>query len=296
MKQPEILLNELLEQEGVPAAKTLLMRHRPTEPKLNRVFDSIAGERPDLFDCYQSTHGPRTQAALLRAEYLVSTIRHTAGHATFVGLYEIRGSRVMTNEQAYARPLHQRLIELGMTGDFAFQGNTSVHEFDLRRTDWGANWSGRLILKWPGTDRAWYQWLGRNRYLIHAIAEHSVLSPPIPDWQDLSLSWQELAVLPTNWQHALRQWRGIYLITDELDRMRYVGSAAGGENLLQRWLNYAQSGHGGNVRLRQRDPASFRFAILQRLSPDAPLDEVQITEASWKVRLGTRWPHGLNEN
>jgi hypothetical protein len=37
--------------------------------------------------------------------------------------------------------------------------------------------------------------------------------------------------------------------------------------MLGRWRNYAAHGHGGNKLLRERDPKSFRFTILQRVCP-----------------------------
>jgi hypothetical protein len=61
-------------------------------------------------------------------------------------------------------------------------------------------------------------------------------------------------------------------------------------------LDYKASGHGGNKLLLKRDPKNFRFSILQRLSPDAEEKEVVNIEKSWKIRLRTRAPQGLNDN
>ena len=89
--------------------------------------------------------------------------------------------------------------------------------------------------------------------------------------------------------------RGVYLIFDESDQKAYVGAAYGKENILGRWLNYAKAGHGGNKKLRHRDPSSFRFSILQRVSPDMDAEDVIRFEGTWKDRLHTR-DFGLNEN
>ena len=80
------------------------------------------------------------------------------------------------------------------------------------------------------------------------------------------------------------------------DGKAYVGSAYGENNLLGRWLNYAARGHGGNRLLRGRDPTGFRFTILQRVSPDMEATDVIRLEATWKQRLHTRHPCGLNDN
>jgi hypothetical protein len=131
---------------------------------------------------------------------------------------------------------------------------------------------------------------------VSAILEESLLDSAMPEWHELNLSWEELKVLPSKWRAALKQWRGIYFIFDILDAKGYVGSAYGIDNILQRWENYAVKGHGGNKLLLKRDPQSFRFTILQRVSPDMEPSEIIRLESSWKQRLHTREPHGLNDN
>jgi hypothetical protein len=126
--------------------------------------------------------------------------------------------------------------------------------------------------------------------------EESLLDAAMPSWRAITLSWQELQVLPTKWRSALSHWRGIYYIFDISDGKGYVGAAYGFENILGRWLNYAVSGHGGNMQLRKRSPHNFCFSILERVSPDMEAEEAVRLENSWKDRLHTRAPFGLNEN
>ena len=118
----------------------------------------------------------------------------------------------------------------------------------------------------------------------------------MPEWDAINLSWNELNLLPSKWRSALSHWRGIYFIFDESDGKGYVGSAYGDTNIYGRWAAYAASGHGGNKLLRKRDPSDFKFSILQRVSPDMNADDVIRLESSWKERLHTRQPFGLNEN
>ena len=297
MKQPSLpTLNTLLSESGIEVEKVLIMRHRPWEPSLNLVFDSIAMEHPELFGCYQSTHGPKTETALKRANYLASFIRTDPGKALFIGLFSIEGYRTLPAAEVVNRPLHKELVRMGMSGDFASRRSEAIAEFSLDETDWGEAFKKRLIIKWPGADRAWYQWVDRRDFEIEAISPQEVLRTNVPPWNEMCPTWAELRVLPTRWQEALRQWRGIYLITDMSDGKQYVGSAAGSENLLQRWRAYSVSGHGGNKQLKSRDPQNFRYSILERVSPDAPRDQVINLENNWKVRLHSTWPNGLNEN
>ncbi len=291
-----LTLNRLLEDSGVDLRQVVVFRHRPWEPALNRVFDWIVSERRDLFESYQDTHGPRAEGALLNARYVASFIRHGPKKALFVGLYEIASHRTLTVAEYQERPAHQELMAHGMGGDMSSDGREHVVEFNLVPTGWQEDWSERLVIDWPGLERSWYRWADRNVFSVAAIAEESCLIGPIPAWDRLVLDWHQLAFLPTNQRAALSHWRGIYLIIDQSDGKQYVGSAYGRENILQRWLEYARTGHGGNKGLRQRDPKNFCFSILQRTSPDLPEAEVIVLESAWKLRLRSKIPHGLNEN
>jgi len=272
------------------------MRHRPWEHSLNLIFDTIASEHPDLFNCYQSTQSPRAEAALKRAKYLASFIRHETGTALFIGLYAVRDFRFLSAAEVQGRPRHKELVAMGMSGNFSAKNSEIIAEFNLENTEWAGDWSKRLVIRWPGADRAWYQWADRNDYRIEAVAPTPLLEHPVPSWNLVHPTWAELRVLPRKWKSSLMHWRGIYLITDTSDNMRYVGSASGSENILQRWIDYSHTGHGGNKLLRLRNPDKFRFSILELVSPTAAASEVIALENNWKARLLTWWPHGLNSN
>jgi hypothetical protein len=118
----------------------------------------------------------------------------------------------------------------------------------------------------------------------------------MPEWYNLSIRWEEIADLPWRWKVVLGQWRGIYYVRDSFDNKCYVGSAGGRENLLGRWNAYAASGHGSNKLLKERDPKNFTFFILERVSQDMEQADLVDKENSWKMRLATRHPSGLNDN
>jgi hypothetical protein len=187
-------------------------------------------------------------------------------------------------------------MTLGMSGIKATEGRETVLEFDLRPTGWHAEWRGRLVIRWPGLERSWYRWADRNQFVVDAIASQSLLQTAMPPWDEIVLSRAELTLLPQEWRGALSQWRGIYLIIDQSTGKQYVGSAYGSENILQRWTEYARTGHGGNKHLLTLDPSQFRYSILQRVSPDLDDASVIRIENTWKDRLGSRWPGGLNDN
>ena len=184
----------------------------------------------------------------------------------------------------------------GMRGFQREERRPSILWFDLVQTDFYANWKGKLIVGWPPPERSWWRRAHRNEMPVLAVLEESVLDKAMPPWDEISLTWEQLGILPTRWKSSLSQWRGVYYIFDTSDGKGYVGSAYGKENLLGRWLNYSVSGHGGNVLLRKRDPKNLRLTILQRVSPDMEADDVIRLESTWKERLHTRQPFGLNDN
>jgi hypothetical protein len=291
-------LNDLLCGKGIDPERVLVLRHRPGEPELNKVLPWLAAEKPELFNAYQQTQGEKLEKAMLGGAYVASFIGKDAGKALFIGLYSIRDSKPMKLADYWAVPAHQQLRDqFGMIGfDPLKEKRSSIQWFDLVATDFYADWKGKLIVKWPPPERSWWRRSHKNEMSVLAVLEESVLDKAMPSWDEISLTWQQLAVLPTRWRSALSQWRGIYYIFDMSDGKGYVGSACGDGNLLGRWQNYATSGHGGNTLLRKRDPKNFRFTILQLLSPAMEATDVIQVENTWKERLHSREPHGLNDN
>ncbi len=277
-----------------------MLRHRPPEPELHKALPRLAAQRPDVFNAYQQTQGAKVEKVMKAIPYVASFIGHEAGKALFVGLYSVGVTKPLTREEYWQVPAFIEMKEKygikGFTGD---DGRTSVLWFDLVLTDFCSQWRGKLIVKWPPPELAWYRRAHevKNSIPVLAILEESRLDNPLmPDWREIELDWEDLGGLPPRWKDKLQGWRGIYYIFDSFDGKGYVGSAYGVDNLLGRWKNYAASGHGGNRLLRERDPRHFWFTILERVSPDMNADDVIRLEATWKERLHTRAPYGLNDN
>ena len=73
-----------------------------------------------------------------------------------------------------------------------------------------------------------------------------------PGYENIRLSFSQLETIIRNkrsgWLDALRNQKAVYLITDTSNGKMYVGSATAQYGmLLQRWTNYIDNGHGGNV-------------------------------------------------
>jgi hypothetical protein len=292
-------LNELLAREHINIENVIVLRHRPFEPGLARVLGWLAAEHPKVFDAYQQTQGPVLEKSILKMVdkgYVASFLAYGAGKAIFVGLYAVKDSHPLTLEQFWKIPEFQQLKKYGMQGFTASEGRPTIEWFDLDLTPFRSEWKGKLVINWPGGERSWWRKAENNDFTVLAILEQSAFDEAMPKWNELCLTWEEIKVLPSRWKDRLREWRGIYYIHDTSDGKAYVGSASGIENILGRWENYAASGHGSNKLLRDRDQRNFKFSILERVSPDMIQSDLIAQENSWKVRLSTRHPDGLNDN
>jgi hypothetical protein len=235
-------------------------------------------------------------AAMTGVGYIASFIGQEAGKATFIGLYSIGESKPLYYDKYWKVPANVELKSFGMKG-FTGEKRSSVLWFDLElMLDFYASWKGKLIISWPPPELSWWRRADRNEFPIHAILEDNVLDAAMPRWDEIKLTWDDLRILPKNLESALSHWRGIYDIFDTSDGKGYIGSAYGKDNILGRWQNYATRGHGGNRLLRKRDPRNFQFTILERVSPDMKDSDMIRLESSWKERLHTRKPYGLNDN
>lgn len=285
-------LSDLLNKEEIDPATVLVMRHRPVERSLRQRIGWLAAEQPDVFNAYQQTQTPRAEKQLQSAEYMAAFLAHGPGKALFVGIYKVCGWEMISRTKFLAKPAVRSLREASAAGPVE---RTSITWFDLVLTDSFAAWKGKLIVKWPGREIVWCQRVKPGKFEIDAILDEPALVKPLSDWRTQTFSWHDLMLIPRTWKDLLSQWQGIYFIFDISDRKGYVGSAYGKDNLLGRWLNYAKTGHGGNKRLKTRDPNHFQFSILELIDSGTREKDVMEREASWKARLHTR-VHGLNEN
>ena len=99
-----------------------------------------------------------------------------------------------------------------------------------------------------------------------------------PGYENIRLSFSQLETIIRNkrsgWLDALRNQKAVYLITDTSNGKMYVGSATAQYGmLLQRWTNYIDNGHGGNIELKHLvDTKGFDYPSLgDRRFPGSPL-------------------------
>ena len=286
---------DLLQRDGIDPKNVIAVRHA----ELLDVLPWFAEENPEVFNSYQQCQSLRLEAALMKLRnvgYLASFIAFGPARAMYVGLYKIGNSRAVSQTNFWAISGNQQLKEYGYKGFTASQQRPTIEHFDLKLTLFRKDWKGKLIIDWPGQGRSWWRRAEKNNFQVRAILEESALTQSMPPWNELALTWDQLRVIPKSWKEALRQWRGIYYIHDSRGCKGYVGSAGGTDNLLGRWMNYAQSGHGSNKLLKGRNPKTFTFSILELVSQTMIPSDLNDLERTWKKRLVTRHPFGLNDN
>jgi len=297
-----MLFNDLLAKENIDPSGVLVLRHTPMEPELRENLPLLAAVKPDLFNAYQQTQDVRVEKQMLRAKHVASFIglkrgKSSAEHAAvFVGLYKVGDHRPLTHEEFWKIPAYQEMHKkFGQIGFAEGDDRASVLWFDLTITDFYKRWQGKLVIEWPRPPIRWWRWANQNKFPIHSILEDSALHEAMPEWNECIFSCAKLSILPTSWRDKLRGWRGIYYIYDRSDGMGYVGSAYGEDNIGGRWDRHCAVG-GDSVYLHKRISENFIFSILELGAHNMDPDDVRDLEATWKDRLHTRWPEGLNDN
>ncbi len=109
-------------------------------------------------------------------------------------------------------------------------------------------------------------------------------------------------IMPTYYE-ALKKITGIYCLTDTKNGKLYIGSATGGEGVAQRWINYLNSGHGGNKKLidlfdekgKEYFQEYFTFTLIEYFGLSYDPERIKEREQYWKRCFDTI-SNGYNDN
>lgn len=180
--------------------------------------------------------------------------------------------------------------------------------YTTEQMDMAEEFIGRLVVRFEKDFRASYLKLENHyeRFLVSEILRERIAVMQFLGYENVNIKFEDLkSVFYSNevtWKTALENAKGIYLITDIKNGKHYVGSAYGEEALWTRWMQYANTGHGGNAELRQLLKVKgddyvkyFRFSILEIRDKTTNTDEIIRRENHWKEILLTR-EFGYNQN
>ncbi|WP_210386394.1 GIY-YIG nuclease family protein [Methylobacterium soli] len=248
-----LLFNSLLHQAEIAPEDVRLLRHQDNRATKGRTPYALWRNDRSAFDLYQSIHSPGNRQVLSSRPLWASFVGTPARETLFVGLYQIRSVGPMQVDTP--EPINDRILK-------AEEHDLYELEPDERLSDL----VGKVVIEWGRGARSWAQRADRqNKDVLEVRTDFK--EPAFPGHLAFVKQLSEIDVLPESWKVALGAAKGVYLLTCPKTHEVYVGSATGAGGFLNRWQEYARTGHGGNVRPKARDPADYQVCILQVAAP-----------------------------
>lgn len=169
---------------------------------------------------------------------------------------------------------------------------------------------GRVIVQFHKTfqTQGCYYGTVKDELIVNQILPVVFDGYDFPGYDKVRLSYEQLSIIikqnKKDWRAALENQKAVYLITDTNNGKLYVGSATSDYGmLLQRWSNYVENGHGGNVELRRLVEEKgfeyvqkhFQYSILENYNAKVDDHIILERESWWKDTLQSR-KYGYNAN
>lgn len=191
------------------------------------------------------------------------------------------------------------------------ENKKSYFQYETKFVESSAPLERRLVVNWPKRFRNSYP---NGKTLADGLELRTIYEEPntlgrFPGYSSVRLSLQAIGDLingrqATEWETALKNVPGVYLITDQSNGRLYVGSAYGEEGLWQRWGCYVKTGHGENKKLKEICKAhgnnyamdNFVISLLWYGGTAVSDEEVISKENFWKDTLRSRDFENYNAN
>jgi hypothetical protein len=275
-----IMFNTILNEVGLSLPDVRLIRHKDKKAVRGRSPYELWRDNRPQFELYQSTQSITSRqkfAAPFWAVFVVNMLDETM----FVGLYAAKYLGLLKEDRQMP---HKEGIDKAGSCDI----------YDLALQNKLSDLIGRLFIDWGPGALAWVQYAERNNKPITELRK-AFQEPDFPGFLKFIQSLSKLVNLPASWLSALKSSRGVYLLTCPKTKEQYVGSATGEEGFWGRWQDYIQTGHGGNVGLKSRDPSDYQVSILEVAGTSATQKDIQSMEGRWQAKLQSM-EMGLNRN
>jgi hypothetical protein len=275
-----IMFNTILRESGLPLTDVRLIRHKDKRAARGRTPYELWRDNRPQFELYQSTQSIPNRKKLT-APYWAVFIVNLSDETMFAGIYAVRYRGVL--EQDTPKP-HMDGIDKARSCDV----------YDLSLQEALRDLIGKLFIDWGKGALAWVQYADRNDKPVTEL-RIAFKEPDFPGFLNFLLPLSKLDNVPKSWIAALQSSRGIYLLTCPKTKEQYVGSATGKEGFWGRWQDYMQTGHGGNLGLKSRDPSDYQVSILEVAGTSATTEDISTMEGRWQAKLQSR-EMGLNRN
>jgi hypothetical protein len=274
------MFNTLLREAGLPLADVRLIRHKDRNSARGRTpYELWRDDRPQ-FELYQSTQTIKNRKKFM-APYWAVFIVNLQDETMFAGIYAAKYRGLLEHDTP--RP-HMDGIDKAGSGDV----------YDLTLQDVLSDFIGKLFIDWGPGALAWVQHADRNNKPVIELRK-AFQEPSFPGFLNFIQPLSKLNNIPQSWLSTLKSSRGVYLLTCPRTKEQYVGSASGEEGFWGRWQEYIQTGHGGNVGLKSRDPSDYQVSILEVAGSSATTEDIHKMEGLWQKKLQSR-EMGLNRN
>lgn len=144
---------------------------------------------------------------------------------------------------------------------------------------------------------------------VAEILDKSYSSHIFPGYERIDYSFSSIKAIinrePPDWKSALENIKGVYMLTDQQNGKRYIGSAYGDSGIWSRWSQYCANGHGGNKELvelvsqngYEYVEKNFKFTLLEIHPMFTADDFIILRESYWKdVMMSRNGKYGYNAN
>jgi hypothetical protein len=274
-----ILFNNILLDAGLRLSDVRLLRHKDTTARKGRTPYELWRDDRGAFNLYQAHQRIENRPRFGEAPFWASFVATPDGSTLFAGLYKASYRGLLDRDTPMP---HREGVDIAGTCDV----------YDITLDTVLSDLVGRLFIEWGA--RAWIQRPdNQNKSVVEFRREFK--EREFPGFSRFVAPLSELQSAPRSWIETLRASRGVYLLTCPKTREQYVGSAAGEHGFWGRWEAYLQSGHGGNIGLKSRNPSDYQVSILEVAGSTMTENDVLELETLWKTKLQSR-EMGLNRN
>jgi hypothetical protein len=275
-----IMLNTILREAGLDLTDIRLIRHKDQRATRGRTPYELWRDNRQQFDLYQSIQRIPNRGKLA-ATYWAVFIVNLNDETMFAGIYAARYRGLLESDTP--KPHMDGIDEAG---------SSDVYDLTLQETL--GDLIGKLFVDWGPGALAWVQYADRNNKPITEL-RLEFQEPSFPGFLNFIRPLSKLDNVPKSWITALQSSRGVYLLTCPKTKEQYVGSATGEMGFWGRWEDYIQTGHGGNLGLKSRDPSDYQVSILEVAGTSATAHDIQMMEGRWQSKLQSQ-EMGLNRN
>ncbi|HEX3105206.1 MAG TPA: GIY-YIG nuclease family protein [Terriglobales bacterium] len=165
----------------------------------------------------------------------------------------------------------------------------------------------KFVFKRPSRSKAVNFENHYDKLIVSEVLPRPYSGEPFCGYDKIDIGFSALETIVsaqrTDWRVALQNAKGVYLITDTNNGMRYIGAAYGDTGIWSRWMCYIGTGHGYNDELtriiakhtHEYARKFFKFSLLEYFTPKTDDNLVIAREVFWKKVLLSR-EYGYNKN